>query len=77
MLAGDKLIVHLRQPGFTYSAFRPFTTNKERIQKFKKWEIQDIYKNELDEAYFHDMLMEILKVYLEEQLQIKHSVIKH
>ena len=38
LLAGDKLIpeVHLRQPGFTYSAFRPFATNKERIQKFKE-----------------------------------------
>ena len=35
LLAGDKLIpeVHLMQPGFTYSAFRPFTT---RIQKSKE-----------------------------------------
>ena len=28
--------MHLRQPGFTYSAFGPFTKNKERIQKFKQ-----------------------------------------
>ena len=28
--------MHLRQPQFTYSARRPFTKNKERIQKFKK-----------------------------------------
>ena len=26
--------MHLRQPGFTYSACGPFTKNKERIQKF-------------------------------------------
>ena len=26
----------LKQSGFTYSAFRPFTKNKERIQKLKK-----------------------------------------
>ena len=28
--------IHLRQPGFTYSACGQFTKNKERIQKFKK-----------------------------------------
>ena len=27
--------MHIRQPGFTYSACGPFTKNKERIQKFK------------------------------------------
>ena len=38
LLAGDKCIpeMHLRQRGFTYSACRPFTKNKERIQKFKE-----------------------------------------
>ena len=30
------LEMHLKQPGFTYSACGPFTTNKERIQKFKE-----------------------------------------
>ena len=36
LLAGDKFMLemHLRQPGITYSACRPFTKNKERIQKF-------------------------------------------
>ena len=34
--------MHLRQPGFTYSACGPFTKNKERI-KNKKQEIQDIF----------------------------------
>ena len=36
LLAGDKFVseMHLKQPGFTYSAFEPFTKNKERIQQF-------------------------------------------
>ena len=36
LLASDKFMpeMHLRQPDFTYSAFRPFTRNKERIGKF-------------------------------------------
>ena len=45
--------MHLRQPGFTYSACTPFTKNKGRKQKFK--EIGDsrfIYQNELDNACF-------------------------
>ena len=38
LLAGDKFmpVMHLKQPGFTYSACGPFTKNKERIQKFKE-----------------------------------------
>ena len=28
--------MHLKQPGFTYSACGPFTKNKETIQKFKE-----------------------------------------
>ena len=38
LFAGDKLIpeMHLRQPGFTYIAYRPFTKNKEVIQKIKE-----------------------------------------
>ena len=33
LLPGDKLMpeIHLRQPGFTYSACEHFTKNKERI----------------------------------------------
>ena len=35
LLAGDKFVLemHLKQPGFTYSACDPFTKNKERIKK--------------------------------------------
>ena len=49
--------MHLKQPGFTYSACGPFTKNKERIQKFKKTgDTKYIYKIELDKACFqHDM----------------------
>ena len=38
LLAGDKFMpkMHLRQPRFTYSACRPFTKDKERIQKFRE-----------------------------------------
>ena len=59
LLAGDKFMpeMHLKQPGFTYSACGPFTKNKERIQKFKETgDTNYIYKNDLDKAcYQHDM----------------------
>ena len=46
--------MHLKQPGFTYSASGPFTKNKERIEKFMQTENTDfIYKNELDRPCFH------------------------
>ena len=45
--------MHLRQPGFTYSACGPFTKNKERIQKFTETgDSRYIYQNELDKACF-------------------------
>ena len=49
--------MHLKQPAFTCGAYRPFTKNKERIQKFKETgDTKYIYKNELDKACFqHDM----------------------
>ena len=59
LLAGDKFMpeMHLKQPGFTYSACRPLTKQKERIQTFKETgDTSYIYKNELDKACFqHDM----------------------
>ena len=59
LLAGDKFMpeMHLKQPGFTYSACGPFTKNKERIQRFKETgDTSYIYKNELDKKCFqHDM----------------------
>ena len=45
--------MHLKQPGFTYSACGTFTKNKERIQKSKKTrDTKYIYKNVLDKACF-------------------------
>ena len=59
LLAGDKFMpeMHLKQPGFTYSACGPFTKNKERIEKFKETgDTSYIYENELDQVCFqHDM----------------------
>ena len=59
LLAVDKFMpeMHLKQPGFTYSASGPFTKNKKRIEKFMQTGNTDfIYKNELDKACFqHDM----------------------
>ena len=59
LFAGDEFMpeMHLRQPGFTYSACGSFTKNKERIKKFMQTGNTDfIYRNELDKACFrHDM----------------------
>ena len=39
-------LLNLKQPGFTYSACGPFTTNKERIEKFMQTGNTDfIYRN--------------------------------
>ena len=59
LLVGDKFMpeMHLKQPGFTYSACGPFTKNKERIEKFMQtWNTNFIYRNELDKVCVqHDM----------------------
>ena len=55
LLVEDKYMpeMHLKQPGFTYSACGPFTKNKERIEKFMQTgDTNFIYKNELDKACF-------------------------
>ena len=48
--------MHLKQPGFTYSACGPFTKHKERITKFNQTDNTCyIYRNDLDKACFqHD-----------------------
>ena len=53
LLTGDKFIakLHLKQPGFTYSACGPFTKHHERIQN----NLKHLYRNELDKTCFaHD-----------------------
>ena len=55
LVAGGKFMpeMHLRQPGFTYSACGSFTKSKERIQEFKQTRDSIyIYRNELDKASF-------------------------
>ena len=66
------LEMHLRQPGITYSACRPFTKKnkftrticKERILKNRETEdLQYIYQNEIDKDCFqHGMGTELLKI---------------
>ena len=58
LLVEDKFLpeMHLKQPGFTYSAGGPFIKNKEKIEKFMETgNTYFICKNELDKACFqHD-----------------------
>ena len=57
LLGGDKFMpeMHLKQPGFTYSACGSFTKNKKIIQKFKETEdTKYIYRNEVDKACFQN-----------------------
>ena len=59
LLAGDKFMseMHLKQPGFTYSACGLFSRNKQRTQRFMETgDTNYIYKNEEDKVCFqHDM----------------------
>ena len=59
LLVGDKFMpeMHLKLPGFTYTACGAFIKNKERIEKFMRTgNTEFIYKNELDKACFqHDI----------------------
>ena len=55
--------MNLKQAGFTYRAWGPFTKNKQRIQKFiQRVDTNYIYRNELDKLVFNMIwVMEILK----------------
>ena len=59
LVAGDKFMpeMHLKQPGFTYSACGPFNKNKERTEQFMQpGNTNFIYRNELDKTCFqHNM----------------------
>ena len=45
LFVGDKFMpeLHLKQPGFTYSARGLFSKNKERTQKFKETGDKNIF----------------------------------
>ena len=66
LLAGDRFMseMHLKQPGFTYSACGPFTKTKERIQNSKKQDIKTVFKKMslIRLAFNMTWLMEILKI---------------
>ena len=50
--------IHLRQLGFTQSAYGTFTENKGRIQKFKETgDSRYIYQNKLAKAWFQLVLI--------------------
>ena len=55
LLVGDKFMpeMHLKQPGFTYSACGPFTKNKERIEKFMQTENTNFIKMNLIRLVFN------------------------
>ena len=65
LLAGDKFMpeMHLKQPGFTYSACGPFTENK-KFKNLKKQEIQTIFTkiNSIRLVFNTIWLTEILKI---------------
>ena len=74
LLAGEKFMLemHLKQPGFTYSACGLFTKNKDRIHKLKKQQIQNMFlkMNQIRFVFNMIWLMEILKISQEEQFLI-------
>ena len=75
LLAGEKFMLemHLKQPGFTYSAGGLFTKNKDRIHKLKKQQIQNMFlkMNQIRFVFNMIWLMKILKISQEEQFLIK------
>ena len=75
LLGGDKFMyeMHLKEPGFTYSACGLFTKNKDRIQNFKETgDTRYIFAkmNLIKLAFNIIWLIEILKIKREEQLLI-------
>ena len=55
LLTGDKFVLelHLKQPGFTYSARGPFTKHRERIRKIRETgNLKHFYRNKLEKACF-------------------------
>ena len=65
LLAGDKFMpgIHLKQPGFTYSACQPFTKNEGRIEIFKETGVTIATKMNLIRLIFNmPWFMEILKI---------------
>ena len=47
--------MHLRQPGFMYSACRPFTKTKKEYKNLHKQEIRGIFIKTNQTCFIHDM----------------------
>ena len=66
LLAGNKYMpeIHLKQPGFTYSACGPFTEIKKEYKILRKQEIQDIFTEMslINLGFNMIWLMEILNI---------------
>ena len=66
LLAGDKFMpeMHLKQPGFTYSACDHLLKTKKEFKNLKKQEIQAIFTkmNLIRHAFNMIWLREILKI---------------
>lgn len=71
--------MNLRRPRIIYGACRPFTKNKEQIKKLKETdEFKYILrKKQIKHTFSIIWLMQILKIYLEELIQIRYYAIKH
>ena len=58
LLTEDKFLqeLHLKQPGFVYTACGPFTKHREKIQKLRETgNLKHLHRNELNKACFaHD-----------------------
>ena len=67
-LAGDKFMpeIHLREPGFTYSAVDRLLIKKKEYKNSKKQEIHDILTkmNQIELAFNMTWLLEILMICL-------------
>ena len=85
LLAGDEFLwisaMHLKQPGFSYSACNSFTKNKNRTQKFIQTGNTNlfkysIYKNDFDKIGFqHEMAYDKYKDFTKGTQSYK--VLKH
>ena len=66
LLVDDKFMpeMHLKQPGFTYSACGPFTKTKEELKNLKKQEIRTIFTkmNFIKLVFNMIWLMKILEI---------------
>ena len=80
LLVGDKFVpkLHLKQPGFTYSACGPFSRNKEWIEKLMLTENTNfIYRNDLGKTCFQHNMAYGKSKDLAKRTQTKFWGIKH